>query len=146
MYMYMYYITCVIGLLRSGNYTLNLSAGSDGDMLLTSPGREKDVQQQDNGETGHSTGESHNPSTSHDQKTTPSSNGIAGPSSSSDSSSSPKGERTVLNSNENCSERTETNATGSVNSEAGKTNSEGTIGQLPDGEVTNEEELQDNFR
>lgn len=146
----------MFSLLRSGNYTLNLSAGSDGDTLLTSPSREKDVQPDNgtnNSETGQTTDASHNPSSSHDQSTTPSSNGIVALSPPSDdpSPSSPtKDQRTLLNSNENCSEsNTDSNAANTDNSEAGikaKANSKDATEQLPDGEVVNEEELQDNFR
>ena len=123
-----------------------MSAGSDGDLLLTSPSRDKDFVQ-DNSETELSTNVSHtpaNPSSSHDPLTTPSSNGIATPSSL--SGSSPKGQRRVLNSNDNCSTNTDSNASTNNDSESGnetKVNSKGTV---EDGEVASEKELQANYR
>ena len=139
----MYAVLCTCS--RSEKYQLNLSAGSDGDLLLTSLSREKDFAQ-DNSETELSTNVSHtsaNPSSSHDPLTTPSSNGIATPSSL--SGSSPKGQRKVLNSNDNCSTNTDSNASNN-DSESGnetKVNSKGTV---EDGEVASEEELQENYR
>ena len=136
------YVLC-----RTGEYTLNMSAGSDGDLLLTSPNRDKDVQSENsNTDVSHTTTTSTNPSSSHDPSTTPSSNGIetADPSSP-PSGSSPKDERRLLNSNDNCSKNTDSNASTS-SSGAGndvKVNSKATI---PDGEIGNEEELQDNYR
>ena len=140
-----YLLVCTC-LCRSGQYQLNFSAGSDGDLLLTSPGRDKDFKE--NNETELSANVSHtsaNPSSSHDPLTTPSSNGIVATSPPKDSSS-PKGQRKVLNSNDNCSINTDSNA-GTRNSESGnattKVNSEGTTA---DGEVAGDEELQENYR
>ena len=141
---------------RSGKYILNTSTGSDSDLLLNSPGRDKDICQQENSETEHDS-TTHNintPSTSHDPTATPSSNGLEASPTTSDSTSSPEEQRKVLNSNENnC---TDSNANTSVaassnsgcNSEAGsgegrKVNNEE---RLPDGEADSEKELQDNFK
>lgn len=162
-YMYIlcaYYIhTCTC---RSGKYTLNTSTGSDGDLLLNSPGRDKDVNQPENSDKSKHDSTAHNtttPSTSHDPTATPSSNGLEAPAatspSSSDSSSSPEEQRKVLNSNENnCTDSVTTTTTavsgnGGCNSEAGsggegrKVNSKE---RLPDGEMDREKELQDNFK
>ena len=139
---------------RSGKYILNTSTGSDGDLLLNSPGRDKDVSQQENCETKHdSTTHNTTPSTSHDPTATPSSNGLEAAATSSDSILSLEEQRKVLNSNaNNCTKNTDSNATNTTsnsgcNSEAGsgegKVNSEE---RLPDGEVDSEKELQDNFK
>ena len=156
MYVYVCVYTC-----RSGKYTLNMSAGSDGDVLLNSPGRDKDVSQQENNETKHDS-TTHNttttPSTSHDPTATPSSNGLETAATSSDSTSSPDQQRKVLNnSNENnCTDSNATTvATTSVSSNNSGCNSEAGSGEgrkvnskerLPDGEMDSEKELQDNFK
>lgn len=146
----------VLYIRRSGKYELNVSAGSDGDLLLTSPNRDKDVQSE-NSKEGLSPDASHttsspsaNPSSSHDPSTTPSSNGIgtAASSSSPPSDSSAKEKRELLNSNDNnCSKTVDSNPGNSSNSGAGnETVDMNSKGEIVDGEMGNEEELQDNFR
>ena len=144
----MYNIIVLIFLCRSGKYTLNTSTGSDGDLLLNSPGRDTDVSKKENNDpTSHST-----PSKSHDPIATPSSNGLETGTTLLSSGSSPEEQRKVLNSNENnCTKNTDSHAANSsssgCNSEAGS--GEGKVNckeSLPDGKMGSEKELQDNFK
>ena len=152
-------IRIVLIMYRSGKYTLNTSTGSDGDLLLNSPGRDKDVGQPENSDKSKHDSTMHNtttPSTSHDPTATPSSNGLEAPAatsvSSSDSSLSPEEQRKVLNSNENnCTDSKVTITTGNsgCNSEAGSSGGGGKVNsevRLPDGEMDSEKDLQDNFK